>query len=129
MKKEQIKLNKIVNLTPHDITIVSGEGKNTILKSMGIVRVNESSEVIGEIEGIKVIKKTLSNVQKEAVEKIRNILKDPEAAVIVSSLTARALKEELSKEELKRTLIIGNTVRDASGRVIGANALARACDL
>ena len=129
MKK--IKLEKLKNLTPHTIVLVCGNGKNIEIKSDGVIRVAETTEKIGEIEGIAVIKKHLSEIPQQSIEMIRNVLSDEEAAIIVSMLTAKKLKEMsvLSEEELSRVFIIGQTIRDENGRVIGASALAKATDL
>jgi len=117
-----LKLEKLKNLTPHSITLCGNE--KVIIQSDGIIRVSETSETITEIKGVKVIKKTLSDIPKEAVNLIREILKDSEAGVIVSMITAKALKKILSEKEQERVFIIGKTIRDDQGRIIGADSIA-----
>jgi hypothetical protein len=56
-------MSKIVNLTPHTIKIVNSD--NEIIReypSQGLARVSTTSEVIGEIDGIPVVRTAFSGV-------------------------------------------------------------------
>jgi len=116
----------IINMTPHQVTLVGAKGKKVVLESEGVVRVREETREIGtiEVEGeeITLIRKELSDIDDSDLKKVKEILQRGDA-VLVSLLTAKALKKHLSEEEQKRVLIIGRTLRDESGRIIGADAL------
>ena len=118
------RIKKIKNLTPHDVVLVRKDGSKIEIPSSGVIRVTEVTEVIGNIEGVKVISKHLSEIPFEAVKMVEEILKDPEAGVIVSLITAKALMKEIPQKLHNKIFIIGNTVRDEQGRVVGADALA-----
>ena len=62
-----VKQNKIKNLTPHAVTLVTDAGKNITINSDGVIRVSENTETIGTIEGIRIIKKQLNEVSKNAI--------------------------------------------------------------
>lgn len=98
---------KILNLTPHEINIV---GKDPI-PSSGAVRVSEKTEVIGEINGIPVIKKSFGKVEGLPNEQA-------DTKIIVSLLVAQAAK---GRSDL---LVVGETIRNEKGQVIGAKSLA-----
>ena len=127
MAKE--KETKIKNLTPHKIVLID-ENRNKIeIPSDGVVRVSEVSEKIGNLNGIKIVKKKFTGISKDVIKKVKEDLE--EGYILVSLLTAKALKESkaFSDEEFKRILFIANTIRDNEGKVIGADALGRAYDL
>jgi len=115
---------KISNLTPHAINIKCGDEMVSI-NSQGVVRVNEVTEVVNEIKGIKIIRKKLSGLSEDAIKLIKDSLNNSDL-VIVSMLTAKAIKESgaFTDEELKKIVIVGKTLRDQQGRIIGADSLA-----
>jgi len=120
-----MKIEKIKNLTPHEVVLLKDSGLVKI-KSNGMIRVTEVTQVIGDIDGVKVISKKLSDIPKEAVAMVKEILSDQEAGIIVSMITAKKIKEMnfLNSDELERVFIIGKTVRNKEGQIIGAESLA-----
>ena len=130
--KEVVEMEiKIVNLTPHDIKVIKKDGSILEFKSEGSIRVIEEVEVLGEIAGIKVIKKRYSKVSDNEIEKLKEILKDENTIVIVSLLAGRYLRtdERLTEEEKKKIYFLSNTVRDEQGKVIGADAITNILDI
>ena len=124
-----VKIEKLKNLTPHTINLVRKDGSKVEIPSSGVIRVTEVTHVIGEIDGVKIISKHLSEIPFEAVKMVEEILKDPEAGVIVSLIAAKALMKEIPQKLHDRIFIVGNTVRDSEGKVIGADALTPASTL
>jgi len=103
---------EIVNLTPHSINIVMGNGEvRTIPPSGTIARCRETSEIVGDINGIPVIRKSFGNVEG---------LPDPSSGVIyiTSALVANAARRE-------DVVCPGDPVRDSNGNIIGCKALCR----
>jgi len=110
---------KIVNLTPHSIILYTDEGKKIEIPPSGtIARVHESTEIIGKIQvetdgNIPVIRKTLGQVE--------NLPEPREGTIyIVSLIVAQALAGTRSD-----VYVIGESIRDKEGRVIGARSLAQ----
>jgi len=143
-------LAKIINLTPHDINIVGvtdmdrnnnamhhlfpdnaesntpcvrcGTWKDeacdvictlTIPKSGEIARVEETVEVINNINGIPIVHKTFGEVIGLPEPQDNNVF-------IVSLLVAQAV----TGEERLDVLVIGDSVRNGKGQIIGAKSLA-----
>jgi len=109
---------KIVNLTPHPINLSLQNNKRAEIPPSGIVaRVEEKTETIGKIQvgdgNIPVIRKTLGRVEN---------LPEPreDTIYIVSLIVAQALSGSRSD-----VYIIGESIRDEQGRVIGAKSLAQ----
>lgn len=109
-------MSKIVNLTPHVIVIVN-EDNQTIREypSAGVARVASTSEVVGNIDGISVVKQALGEVVglPEPVEG---------TVYIVSMPVSQAAKG--------RTDIVGpdtgpTAYRTADGKIIGVRQFAR----
>lgn len=121
MKTEKIKTEQIVNLTPHELVLFVG-GNTIKFPSEGVIRVSEVTEVV-QNEPMRVVRKKLSNVDDAGLELVKEHIKKGKY-VVVSMLTAKALKEQLTKDEQKHILIVGETVRDERGRIIGAKSLA-----
>ena len=103
---------KIINLTPHTITLINGETK-TELVSEGLARVTTETVQIDTINGIPV------NTVKMG-EVIGLPEKQPNTILIVSRIVAEAIKNQRDD-----VLIVDKTVRDENGRIIGATALAK----
>ena len=109
---------KVVNLTPHTINLQTDEGQVVEIPPSGIVaRVEEKTETIGKIQvgdgNIPVIRKTLGRVEN---------LPEPreDTIYIVSLIVAQALAGTRSD-----VYVIGESIRDKEGRVIGARSLAQ----
>jgi len=116
---------RIINLTPHPITLIKVDGSKVDVPSSGVVRVMDTAKQIGTLDGIKLIKKSFSKVSDDDIKKIKDFLKDKNTIVIVSLQTAMSLRDDdrLSNEEKERIFIISNTVRDSNGRIIGAEGI------
>jgi len=139
----KVKVEDLVNLTPHDVVLVGEGDKKVVIKKSGfILRVKETLEVKeklvisnedNEEVIIKLGKKELSDFNDEDLEKLKEILSDKNKFVIVSLLVAKKLKDLVTEKklniDLNRVLFIVNTIRDSNGVIIGADTLGEASDL
>ena len=108
---------KIVNLTPHAINFQTDEGQVEIPPSGIVARVEEKTEVVGKVKigdgHVPVIRKSFGQVQ--------NLPEPREGTIyIVSLIVAQALAGTRSD-----IYVIGESIRDKEGRVIGARSLAQ----
>lgn len=104
---------KILNCTPHDITIVKDNGVTEIIPVSGIIpRLEQEDIVVGEVEGIPITKVAYGE-NKDLPEK------EEDTFLIVSALVANANKD---RDDL---LIPGGLVRDEQGKIVGCKSLAR----
>lgn len=102
---------EIVNLTPHPIVLIDDIGIIETIPASGIVaRASEESEAVSGYP-FPVFRKKYGSVQG---------LPEPEPGVfyVVSALTAQACPER------NDVLIVNDTVRDESGRIIGCRSFA-----
>lgn len=103
---------KFVNLTPHAINFVDGDG--TVIKtvpSAGLARVVATREKVAIIDGIA--------VNKTSFGEITGLSEAEDGTIyIVSSLVAQACPER------QDVFVVDDTVRDENGRIIGARAIA-----
>lgn len=109
-------MTNIINLTPHEISIVNEEGNVIkVFESAGVARAAQNDVQIGMLEGIPIIETTFG----EPVDL-------PEYSqgtyYIVSALTAKAAS--LSGRSTRDLLLTGKTVRNSDGQIIGCQALA-----
>lgn len=106
---------RLINLTPHDITIV-GDDKNLVIPSTGVARVAPTTDVVGTV----VVDGFTIPMTKTKFGQV-NGLPEPQADTlfVVSRLVAEALP---MRDDL---VIVNQTVRDEQGRIIGAKSLAR----
>lgn len=104
----------IVNLTPHDIRIYDADGKNIIKTypaSGTVARVKSSTEIVGEVDGIEIVRTTFGEI-----EGLPN--PQPGTIFIVSLLVLQAAAG-------KRDDLIGpdtgpgSVVRDAERQIVG----------
>lgn len=102
---------KIINLTPHAITIITDGNNIEIAPSGTVARCKEVTENIGEVNGIPVVRKTFGEIEG---------LPQPQADTIfiVSALVAQAAKRE-------DVFSPGDFVRDDQGRILGCKSLVR----
>lgn len=104
---------KIINATPHEVRIIKEGSATIICEPSGILpRVSQTTEVIGELDGITITKNKYGEVEN---------LPPYENGIwyIVSAMVANAMPE---REDL---LIPNESVRDEHGRIIGCRSLAR----
>lgn len=128
----EIEIEELVNLTPHEINLQvemsNGDIASASIKPSGFVlRVKEEVENIGMVRpkkyfAFKLIRKRLSDISKEDLEKVKKILEEGKG-IIVSLATAQKLVQ-LLPEYRNKIFIIGETIRDKQGRIVGAKSLA-----
>lgn len=97
----------LMNLTPHEITVITDGGNIVVPPSGTVVRVNSSKELVGVVDGINVFKTTFGDVDG---------LPAPKDGVtyIVSTLVLSALKGTRPD-----CVAPGDAVRNEKGQVIG----------
>ncbi|MEM5806858.1 MAG: hypothetical protein QW474_00530 [Candidatus Aenigmatarchaeota archaeon] len=106
-----IKNAKLINLTPHPITIFLSNGNNIELPPSGkVARCKEKTIEIGQINNIPIIKKELGEVYDLPAS-------EENTYYIVSLAVAQAVK----RSDL---LVVGQSVRDEKGNIIGCTSLA-----
>ena len=103
---------KMINLTPHAVTIVKETGNLVIEPSGMLARVAAKIVTIGEIDGIPVTTTEFGEVEN---------LPEPEEGTIyiVSSLVAQRCTHRGD------VFIPNEAVRDEAGRIIGCKSLGR----
>ena len=101
----------LVNLTPHEITIIRDGGNITIPPSGTVARCSVNRKQIGTVNGIPVNRTVFG-----AVEGLPE--PQPNTYYIVSAIVAQACP---FRSDL---LITDDAVRDEKGRIIGCRALA-----
>jgi len=108
---------EIINLTPHEIVILSQDGKSIITRippSGTVARVSVTSTVVGEVNGIPIRKTTYGDILG---------LPEPRSNTIyvVSTVLLLALKDK----GIHRNDVVSpdtspdSTVRDDTGKIIG----------
>jgi len=108
-------MSTLVNLTPHEVVLVRGETHLVVPPSGTIARAATTRQQVDVLD----VDGTTIPVNRVAFGQVEN-LPDPAEGVwyIVSSIVAQALPE---RQDL---LVPDDTVRDESGRIVGARALA-----
>jgi S-adenosylmethionine hydrolase len=106
---------KVLNLTPHEVKVVDGDGNVTLsIPSSGVARATQTDEVVGslELEGQTVT--VVSTVFGEVTEGVR---------IVVSVITANAARAQgRATDDL---LLTSGPVRDSEGRIVGCTRFAR----
>lgn len=116
-KQKRKKIMKILNFTPHAVTIKTASSTTTY-NSVGVARADTRAEVVGYVDDLPIVKKTFGNVYG-LPESVPN-----DTILIVSSLTAQAAKAH--KHPLcDRLYIVNDTVRDENGRIVACTSLAQ----
>lgn len=104
----------IVNLTPHPVNFVAADGTpvRTVDASGKLARVVAKTVTVGDVDGIPVTATDFGDVEG---------LPDPTPGTIfvVSSLVAQRVSDR------DDVFVPNQAVRDASGRIIGCQSLAR----
>ena len=108
-------MKKFINLTPHDVNLVMESGTISIPKSGEIARVGATTETIGEIDGIPVVRTTFNPAEVTGLPEPQD-----EVIFITSTLVAQAVAG--IRDDV---LVPANLVRDENGVIIGAAALQR----
>lgn len=105
-------MNTIANLTPHVISLHRIDGTVLEIVPSGLARCVESTEVVGDIGGIPIVRKTYGDVSGLPAE-------SGDTVYIVSLLVVRACP---ARHDL---FCVADTVRGADGKIIGARSLSR----
>jgi len=131
-------MRKIINLTLHPINL-EVEGKLVEIENEPFaLRITESIEELGDIitdKGkVKRIRKKLTEIPDEQIKELKKKIwngSNEINIIIVSYLAGLKLKEDsrLSLAEKSAIYVIGETIRDEKGRVIGAKNLVSILDL
>lgn len=109
----------IINTTPHDVTVVMANGKQTIYpKSTCVVRVNATTELIRTEDGVDIYKEVLG---EPVLQDPQNLLTQADN-LLVSRIAAGKLKGNPVYEKYK-IFIPGALIRDEFGVVIGCKGL------
>jgi hypothetical protein len=115
---EVIEMAKLVNLTPHPITLFLKDGRVIFLPSEGVARVREVREDAGELEledGI-----TVPLCRKFLSGEVEGLPEPQEGTVYIVSLLAAQRAWELGRTDV---VAPGDYVRDGEGRIIGITSL------
>lgn len=116
MQEGEIEM-KIINLTPHDVVIISeGKEKKIYPKSGKMARVATNSVVVGEVDGVAIVSQKYGEVDG---------LPEPKAGTlyIVSMVVRLALpdREDLISPDTSPQ----STIRDENGQIIGVRQFVR----
>lgn len=112
---------KIVNLTPHAITVLRNGEEIAVYEATGcIARCESDTVVVGEIAGIPLTETTFGEPYLIDRDKVKHELPKQQDGTfyIVSALVARAAQRE-------DFIIVNDTVRDDNGRIVGCRSFAR----
>ena len=103
---------KIINLTPHDISLMrNGQVVEIFPASKMPARVSVSAEIVGEINGFE--------IRKNVYGQVVNLPEREEGTVyIVSALVAQAAK---GRDDI---FVTDGAIRDANGKIIGCTGFA-----
>jgi len=108
---------KFVNLTPHEIKIVGEDGEVRVVPPSGqIARVRSEQTVVGEVNGVPIVKTTFGDVEGLPEPQ-------PNTVFIVSSLVAQLVPHR--DDVVAPDTSPSGAVRDADGRIIGVKRFQR----
>jgi hypothetical protein len=103
----------IKNLTPHPITLKKVDGSFVVIQPETLpARVSEITDTLGDIDGIAIVTKSFGII-------VNLPEPQPDIMLVVSALVATRAWE-LGRQDV---YAVGNPLRDAEGRIIGAAAL------
>jgi len=131
-------MRKIINLTLHPINLEINGKLVEIPNEPFALRVTEEVKEVGviltELGEVKRITKKLTEIPEEQIEELKKKIRSNSNRtniVIVSYLAGLVLKNDsrLSLAEKLSIYVIGETIRDERGRVIGARNLVNILDL
>lgn len=107
---------KIVNLTPHVVSIVNEDGTvRATLPSEGVARASQTAERVGELDGIELV--SMKFGEPEDLPEFKE-----GTYYVVSIITANAAKAV--GRRVDDLLITSDPVRDADGRIVGCKRFA-----
>jgi len=119
---------RIVNLTPHPVTLVTPEGHQVTVPPSGhVVRAREERETVAtvslEVDG-QVVTLPVYRVTYGPPEGLPSDRPEAGTIYIVSALTAQSLRAH-RPDWAAVSFLVADPVRDEEGRIIGARALAQ----
>jgi hypothetical protein len=116
---------KIINLTPHEIVYIKADGTKETFPSIGSLRADRVELSREEKDGFIICK--YGYLRQDMGEDIERLLienaDDKDCYFIVSKITLEALKG--LDVDTSNFLIVGDTVKDDSGKVIGCRSFSR----
>jgi len=102
---------ELINLTPHALNIINNDGNVVDIKPSGLIaRVAASSAVIATVNGFSISQQTFGDV-----------VGLPPAADGVMLIVSRMVKDRVA--DRADVVVPGAPVRDADGKIIGAQGL------
>lgn len=116
---------KIINLTPHEIVYIKADGTKETFPSNGNLRADRVEMSRVEKDGFAICEYLYrrqdmdENVERLLIENADN----KDCYFIVSKITMEALRE--LDVDTSNFLIVGETVKDDSGKVIGCRSFSR----
>ena len=116
-----IKLTQLINLTPHAIMMVNGEGDTilTIEPSGNVARVTQTTEQLATVVTIDgVVIPVTQNTYGELV----NLPEEKEGVSFIVSAMVASAGEKLGRKDL---FIPNETVRNDKGQIIGCKSLGK----
>lgn len=105
---------EFINMTPHEVVLVNSDSKEVLRRfpaSGTLARVNSSTKVVGEIDGIPITTTEFSDVYGLPEQK------DGTVYIVSLAVAQRAT----DRDDL---LVPNGSVRDEQGRIIGCTSLA-----
>jgi len=101
-------MTKFINLTPHDITVVADGREMKIPASGQVARVATTEKVVGEIDGIPIIKREFGEIENLPAPTGGTVF-------IVSSLVLSAVK---NRTDVVAPDTGATAVRDDKGQIV-----------
>lgn len=113
-------MKKLINLTPHAIMMVNGEGENilTIEPSGNVARVTQSTEQLATVTIDGVVIPVTQNTYGELV----NLPEEEDGVSLIVSAMVASAGEKLGRKDL---FIPNETVRDEKGFIVGCKSLGK----
>lgn len=111
---------KIVNLTPHAITVLKNGEEIAVYETSGsIARCESKTVAVGEIAGIPLTETRFGKLYLIDRNRVKHELPEQQDGTfyIVSALVARAAQRD-------DFVIVNDTVRDDDGRIVGCQSFA-----
>lgn len=109
---------KIINLTPHQVSVLVGEEMKTFEPSGMIARVSTNCKVVGYVDGIEIVAQTYGDIQG---------LPEPQEGTLylVSLLVRQAAQAQGRTDVISPDTSPESAIRDVEGRIVGVRRFAR----
>src|SRR5690606_21718414 len=109
---------KIINLTPHAITVRTDSGDRVFEPSGAIARVTTTATPAGEVDGIPVVNQTFGEIEGLPVP-------EPNTVFIVSAIVLAAAKEAGRTDCIAPDTSPQGAIRDEAGRIVAVRRFVR----